>query len=89
MFERNLTEVERRLRGQHVIYRRQDEAPLGAQEQAEVLAVPIGRADQPEQDLAFEECGLIGKRLVRCLKQAEYVADAWTAVADAVERLTP
>ncbi len=60
----NLTGIEAGLRRQDIVERRQAVTPARAEKDAEVLGVPVGGADQPEQDLRLEKCGAIGGGIV-------------------------
>lgn len=44
-----LSGIQRRLHGQNIVERRHDKAAARHQRDAEVLGMPIGRADQPEK----------------------------------------
>ncbi len=70
---RNLFLVECRLRREHVIEWGEGNAAPRAEVDAEIFAVPVGRADQPEYDLAFEEIGAVLRWLVARGQQLQYI----------------
>src|SRR3546814_485326 len=73
---RDLFEIESALRREDVIERGQAVASPRTEEDAEILSMAIGRADQPEKQLALEEGGLIAERLIRPAEQFEDVGRA-------------
>lgn len=48
--------------------------------QAEILGMPVGRAEQPEDDLRFEERSLICLRCIASIKLVNDRRNAWAAI---------
>ena len=75
----DLALVERGLRREDIVEWGKAVAAFRLQYDAKVLAVPIRRSDQPKDDLALEEVGLVLPGFVRALQQLEDVHYAWPA----------
>lgn len=74
------------LRRQYVVEGGQIESAAGFQENAEVLGMAIGCANQPEQYLALEEHCLVALRIVRAAQEFENVVHSRAAVTLILER---
>src|SRR5215467_783832 len=76
----NLLCVKAGLCRDHVIERREAKSPTRGKTNAEVLGMTVRRAQQPEDDLCFEEKSLVGLRRVAAFQQFRNIADARSTV---------
>src|SRR5690606_4768913 len=74
-----------RLRGHNVVERRHAVSPTGREEEAEVLRMSVGCANQPEGDLRLEESKAIFFSIVTTIEQVEAFPNARTAIAIVLE----
>ncbi len=75
-----LVRIDCGLHRHHVIERRETKTAARTQENAEVLGVTVGRAEQPENDLRFEEEAPVRFRIVAALEDVQDRSHAWSAI---------
>jgi len=71
LFALDLTPFQAGLRGEDIVERGETKASARAEKEAEVLGMSIGCADEPEENLRFEEGGLVLAGNIRGVEEFE------------------
>ena len=82
----NLASRHARLRAHHVVERGHPEPAAGTQEQAEILGMAIGRADEPERRLRPQDEPDVAFRFIASLEERDQITNPRAAIGLVFER---